>query len=155
MSATAPKAGVISLPSDLKTRVASYLGYKDAVRLSSTCRAFHADIRLSSLSPPYELIYSQDFLGGPTTGDVPCRGERIPIFSSRPHSIRITCRWKDLGYGARKGRLYTVAEMANSNGKAEYTNNDTSDKEAFQDGLPARFAWVVYRIGIYFCAQEE
>jgi hypothetical protein len=57
--------------------------------------------------------------------------------------------------GARKGRLYTVAEMANSNGKAEYTNNDTSDKEAFQDGLPARFAWVVYWIGIYFCAQEE
>lgn len=55
------EAGVISLPSDLKTRVASYLGYKDVVRLSSTCRAFHADIRLSSLSPPYELISTQDF----------------------------------------------------------------------------------------------
>jgi exonuclease VII small subunit len=131
---TTHKAGVISLPSDLKTRVASYLGYKDAVRLSSACRAFHADIRLSRLSPPYELIYSQDFFGDPTTGDVPCRGECIPIFSSRPHSIRITCRWKDLGYGSRKGRLYIVAETANSNGKAEESNDDTSDKEAFQDG---------------------
>jgi hypothetical protein len=100
---------MLQLPSVLKTRIASYLEASDAFALSNTCKTLHHDLGLSIL-PPYELLFSQVWVGDATTGDVPVRSERIPIFASHPHSIYVSCRWKDQGWGNKKGRLFVVAE---------------------------------------------
>lgn len=127
---------LVRLPSVLKTRIASYLNHRDAICLNQTSKVFHNDIRLSSLSPSYELMYSQIWLGETVAGDVPCRGEMIPIFSSRPHSVTLTCRWRDQGWGERKGRLYIVGETKSilSQDKQQQHDNETNEKDLFHGG---------------------
>jgi hypothetical protein len=100
---------MLQLPSVLKTRIASYLEASDAFAFSNTCKTLHHDLGLS-IFPPFELLFSQVWMGDATTGDVPVRSERIPIFASHPHSIYMSCRWKSQGWGIRKGQLFVVAE---------------------------------------------
>ena len=127
-------ASLVNLPSVLKTRIASFLNHQDFIRFSRTKKVFRSEIWLSSLSPPYELIYSQVWLG--TTGDdVPKKAERIPVFSSQPHSITLTCKWKDQGWGEHLGRLYVVAERSENTQqhqqKHQECSSSDSDKEHF------------------------
>jgi hypothetical protein len=52
-----------NLPSVLKERIALYLEPREAYRLSKTCRQLHSDLGLSVLSPPYEYLFSQVWVG--------------------------------------------------------------------------------------------
>lgn len=120
---------VLQLPSVLKARIASYLEASDAFTLSNTCKTLHYDLGLSIL-PPYELLFSQVWIGDTTAGDVPLRSERIPIFASHPHSIYMSCRWKDQGWGDKKGQLFVVAEDI---GEKDVGKKDC-DGDGFFDG---------------------
>lgn len=40
--------------------------------------------------------------------------EWVPVlFPRRTHSVVLTCRWRDQGYGNRKGKLFVVAFPSN------------------------------------------
>ena len=98
------------IPSVVKARIATYLTAKDALQWAATSKSMQTDLGLSVLTPPYELLYSQIWLGDRITGDHPRRyNPRIPILCRRSHSIIVSCRWKDQGWGTRQGKLFIVA----------------------------------------------
>jgi hypothetical protein len=122
-----------NLPSVLKERIALFLEPREAYRLSKTCRQLHSDLGLSVLSPPYEYLFSQVWVGETMTGDLPRRSEEIPILSIRPHSIGLQCRWKDQGYGDRKGRLYVIGEPKRTLIFEEKNRSDHSETNAMRN----------------------
>jgi hypothetical protein len=104
------------LPSDLKKDVASFLRTKDVHSLNQTSRAVHADLCLSTLAPAFQLYSSESWRGASLTGDHPLCGRKIPIFfGSSIHSITLTCRWNDQGWGNRKGQLFVLGFPDNEN----------------------------------------
>jgi hypothetical protein len=115
------------LPSDLKKDVASFLRTKDVHFLNQTSRAVHADLCLSTLAPAFQLYSSSHWNGDSLTGDHPLCGRKIPIFfGSSIHSIILTCRWRDQGWGNRKGQLFVL-------GFPDSENRDP-DNLSFSDG---------------------
>jgi hypothetical protein len=97
------------LPEDLKKKAASFLSTKNALSLNQTSRALHADLCLSTLSPAFQLYSSENWRGDFLTGDHPQLGANIPIFfGNSVHSIILTCRWRDQGWGNRKGQLFVL-----------------------------------------------
>ena len=44
------------------------------------------------------------------TGDIPIKSVQIPVFGIDPHTVCLKCRWKDQGWGNRKGKLFVVAQ---------------------------------------------
>lgn len=116
------------LPSVSKRKITSFLDYRSAVRLSNISKDVHSDVTLSLLSPRYELVYSHIVYGESATGDIPIKSARIPIFGDNPHTIFLKCRWKDQGWGERKGRIFVVAHSE------ENANDNCQANEHFESG---------------------
>lgn len=101
---------ILSLPNELKRRTASFLSPRDAMRLSETCRSLHSNLSLRLLRNSRVLFQrAQHFTGDRVNGDQQRPFVRIPCISRRVHSMTITFRWRDQGWGNRKGQLWVVA----------------------------------------------
>ncbi|GAX23660.1 hypothetical protein FisN_12Hh234 [Fistulifera solaris] len=99
---------IIHLPAELKRRTASYLCPYDALRLAETCRNLHSSLSLRLLRDSRQLFTRQRFVPTATNGDDILPWVRIPCLSRRVHSITVTFRWRDQGWGHHKGQIYIV-----------------------------------------------
>ena len=101
------------LPLELKRRIASFLSPLDTVALSSTCRSLRQTLYLRDL--PSIGLRSAAFTPGNNDedGELIQKGFRIPVlFPQHLHSISLSFRWRDQGWGNRKGRIWIVAERS-------------------------------------------
>ena len=100
---------ILNFPSELKRRTASFLSAQDACKVSETCKSLHSSLSLRFLRNSRILFArGQHFAGHFNTGDEPVAFVHIPCISRRVHSISITCRWRDQGWGNRKGKLWVI-----------------------------------------------
>lgn len=99
---------IINLPAELKRRTACYLSPYDALRLSETCKNLHVSLSLRLLRDSRQLFIRQRFMPNATNGDGVFPWIRIPCLSRRVHSITVTFRWRDQGWGNRKGQVFIV-----------------------------------------------
>jgi hypothetical protein len=88
--------------------IASYLNTNDAYHLAQSCKVIHSDLSLTTLLP---LKICEDRCWQ-NTGDIPRCGPKIPLVygARRTHSVEIQCKWKDQGWGNRKGQLFIVGQ---------------------------------------------
>jgi hypothetical protein len=126
-----------NFPAVLKRKIGSFLDHSSAVRLANVSKTFHSDVALSTLIPSYELIGSYIWHGEYMTGDIPIKSVRIPIFGIDPHTIQLTCRWKDQGWGNRKGKVFVVAQPQ-QHGSSTSSSRDNTDisSRITEDGRP-------------------
>lgn len=104
---------LIHLPLELQLRVISFLGARDALSLSQSCKTLHSDLALSVLSPSLKIFDKLDWSSGSDAeeGDIIHRGFRLPVYNKniRGHSICFDCVWGDQGWGNCKGEAWIVA----------------------------------------------
>lgn len=98
---------LVSLPGDAMHRIASFLPPRDALNLSCSCKGLHKCLSLSKL--PSRIIFQMQQMSGHLIhGDTCYEAGMIPILHPRPHTVRISCRWRDQGFGNRKGEFWIV-----------------------------------------------
>ena len=91
-----------SLPDRILNGIAEYVSLQDLMSLSQTSRA------LVHLQPAYQYIRKKDFhVKGPDKGSYqPETFFDVPISARGLLSVQMRFRWKDQGYGNRKGHLW-------------------------------------------------
>lgn len=99
---------ILNLPAELKRRTASFLSPQDALRLSESCKNLHSSLSLRLLRDSHTLFTRRTIDGAYYTGDREHPFAWIPRLSRRVHSISITFRWRDQGWGNRKGRVWII-----------------------------------------------
>ena len=98
--------GLATVPGEVLKHIVSFLDYKDALRASGVNKSFHITLSLSTLGS-VPLMDDQTWRN---SDDEPHKSVWIPImFPHRTHSVVLTCRWSDQGWGNRKGGLFVVA----------------------------------------------
>jgi hypothetical protein len=98
---------IVSLPAELTRRTVSYLCPQDAFQLSQTCKNLHSSLSLRLLRNS-RLLFTRHISSGDYTGDREVPFVRIPRLSRRVHSVTLTFRWRDQGWGNRKGQVWVV-----------------------------------------------
>ena len=90
-----------SIPALVLLKIAEYLSPYECVRLSLTCKRFYG------ILPKYEYFKGEDFdIRGPRGGHwAPERYFDGPNLTGKVKSFRADVRWKDQGWGNRKGRF--------------------------------------------------
>jgi hypothetical protein len=109
---------LIHLPLELQLRVVSFLGARDALTLSQSCKTLHSDLALSVLSPSLKLFDKLDWSSRGSDaedGDIIHRAFRLPVYNKNigMHSICFECFWGDQGWGNCKGEAWIVAFPSN------------------------------------------
>jgi hypothetical protein len=102
---------LISFPGDVMQRIASFLPPRDALNLSYSCKGLHTCLSLSKL-PPRIIFKKMQLSGHVIHGDTCYEAGMIPILHPRPHTVRIACRWRDQGFGNRKGECWIVGRRS-------------------------------------------
>jgi len=102
---------LFALPLDALNHAVSFLDSKDALRLSELNSSFRDTLSLSALHNPTPLLIHNVWHGThEEASNTPGRSVWIPAhFPRRTHSIVLTCKWRDQGFGTRKGALFVVA----------------------------------------------
>ena len=90
-----------NLPELVLLQIVEYLSPEECVRLSRTCKRFYR------ILPKFVRISGEDFtLRGPSGGHwEPKPYFEGPVLEKKVKSMRASVRWKDQGWGNRKGRL--------------------------------------------------
>ena len=100
------------LPFELQKNVAEYLSVLDASRLSQCSHLLHQNLFLSTISLP--LLLDATWHGNANDGDTSQLARHIPIlFRNRVHSVILQGRWRDQGWGNRKGQVHLMAKRGN------------------------------------------
>ena len=89
------------LPELVLLKIGEYLSYRECINLSMTCR------RLRNVLPKFVLIKGEEFkIHGPNGGHwCPEFYFDGPTMKGKVKRFRASVRWKDQGWGNRKGRL--------------------------------------------------
>jgi len=119
-SSSSSSLNLLSLPTDLLHRIASFLPARDAIHVAASCRCLYSNLSLSIL-PPRTFFPRQYLAGHAVKGDEPTELIVVPLQyvqgatssdSSQParriHSIIIEFDWYDQGWGNRKGQVYVM-----------------------------------------------
>jgi hypothetical protein len=116
---------LLTIPPEIKQKIATFLCPHDAVQVGLTCVALRQSLSLSSLDPPLLLFARMDRVGDFEHGDYPVRAFRFPILNRRVHSLSLGLRWRDQGWGNRKGQVFVTAISAST---------VSQRRDAFEDG---------------------
>ncbi len=95
------KIGILSLPNELVRLIGGYLCPQDKVRLARTCKTFR------QILPWFLLVRGDDFeISGPHGGNYcPEPYFSAPKLPARVSHLEVSIRWKDQGWGNRKGMI--------------------------------------------------
>jgi len=107
---------LVNLPLELKRRVASFLTPKDAIAMSHSCKILYSSVAVSFLRPSRLVFMKSHWNGHTLTGDQPRAFARLPIIDLCLHSVTLTFRWRDQGWGNRKGEIFVIAKRADAPG---------------------------------------
>lgn len=100
------------LPFELQKNIAGYLSVLDASRFSQCSQQMHRNLSLSTISLP--LLLDATWHGNVNEGDTSQLARPIPIpFRNRVHSVILQGRWRDQGWGNRKGQVLLMAKREN------------------------------------------
>lgn len=123
------------LPDDLKTRINQFVDPNDALSFAATCKNLNGSLSLSCLRSTTFVEYVA-WSGGYVDGDTPRKYQRIPIlFPRRIHSVGLSLRWEDQGWGNRKGQIYVVA-VATREKIATTTTTTLAETQTPESSLP-------------------
>jgi len=114
------------LPLELRCRTVSFLNPPDALAFSEHLGTDFG-VTVSRLDPQHRIFQSVRWTGDRVHGDDPvCSNYRLPVLQGGPvQSAVLSFRWRDQGFGVRKGKLYIVASTnENSNSNNSNSNND-------------------------------
>lgn len=110
------------LPNDALTLIVSYLSTRQALELSMLNSWFRQALSFSTLKDPIPLISRIAWQGLSGAGENrPCRSVWIPtpLFSSRTHSIVMSCFWRGRDSESTRGKLYIMAVPSQSDPNEE------------------------------------
>jgi len=97
---------LIELPADLQKQLCLFLGAQEAsIGLSFTCKDIYNGLGISLLKshPPHLTL---DPINSHEQGNSFVKGPEIPIlFRYKTALVTFCCKWKDQGWGNRKGRI--------------------------------------------------
>lgn len=129
----APLCLLSGLPSDALNHAVSFLNSKDALQLSELNSSFREALSLSTLHDPTPLITRNTWYGTRDEGSsTPRRSVWIPVlFPHRTHSVVLTCKWRDQGFGNRKGALFVVAVPVNDDPNTEMLESIENGKTVY------------------------
>ena len=138
--------------------IASYLNTNDAYHLAQSCKVIQSDLSLTTLLP-IKICEDRCWQGQYHDGDIPRCGPKIPLIygARRTHSVEIQCKWKDQGWGNRKGQLFIVGHQKslgpyNPNGHATFVNGYKVCKSPIADHVSTNlFMSFTPREGMYYC----
>ena len=138
--------------------IASYLNTNDAYSLAQSCKVIHSELSLSTLLP-LKICEDRSWQGRPNTGDIPRCGPKIPLVygARRTHSVEIQCKWKDQGWGNRKGQLFIVGQPESlhpglANGYLAFANGYKVCTSPIADHVSTNlFMSFMPREGMYYC----
>ncbi|CAB9503291.1 expressed unknown protein [Seminavis robusta] len=120
-------SGLVDLPSDLLRRVACFLDRDNLGSLSLTSPTVNQHLSIGSINHPDHSIYG---VGGFFTFNdrfedgwgYAAKLQGATTFANRPiHSVQVSFRWKDQGWGNQKGMVRVVAVNANNNRQVSCT----------------------------------
>mmetsp|Transcript_28527 Transcript_28527/g.43132 ORF Transcript_28527/g.43132 Transcript_28527/m.43132 type:complete len:357 (+) Transcript_28527:225-1295(+) len=99
------------VPAELQKRVANFLHYRDAFRLSQVNRQIQESLGMSKIRLPFSSKCTNFKWVGPVrNGDIPRRSISLPlVMQNRVHTIILRGTYHDQGWGDTKGKLYVVA----------------------------------------------
>lgn len=107
---------LVDFPRELVGRLAEFLEIRDALNLACSSKKIYTVFPLVTLNPAIQLLPVRQFFGGHS--DTHRMGPEIPVvLGSRTHSIVLETRWRDQGYGNRKGVLFVIANDSNATRK--------------------------------------
>jgi len=102
---------MIGLPTEiLATGIAGYLLPSDAIKLNNTCKKLHSKLSLTAIAPR-PLIAK--FIRGDHNDDAHYGFQIWVPDQVSCHSILLSMRWKDQGWGNCKGKIFVVANEKN------------------------------------------
>jgi len=153
-----------ALPNDALYHAVSFLDSKEALQLPVLNSSFRETLSLSSLHNPTPMFVRNTWYGArDETGNTPRRSVWIPVlFPNRTHSIVLTCRWRDQGYGNRKGGLFVVAVDTHDDPNATTLESIENGKIVYESPLapheeqslqmsfsysPSKAYYLWYRVG--------
>jgi len=124
-----------ALPIDVLKHAVSFLTSSEALQLHELNSSFRDALPLSTLT--YSKLFRKKKKWSGAT-DTPIRSVWIPVlFPHRTHSIVLTCRWRDQGWGNRKGTLFIVAVDAHDDPNTETLESIENGKIVYQSPLAA------------------
>jgi hypothetical protein len=93
--------------------ITSFLDDRDVAVASACCRAWRTNLPIVRLEPPVEIHHPLTMHGGYHNGDDYFYMLTLPvIISARTRSVTLQGRWRDQGWGNRKGQLAILATSA-------------------------------------------
>jgi len=108
MAGNMDTASILNLPSEVARLTASFLSSVDALHFTETCKTLHSKLSLHLLRDSFILFRSKVWSGDRRGGhkDIPflhilCRSHHV-------HSIILTFRWHDQGWGNSAGGLWVI-----------------------------------------------
>lgn len=107
----------MEIPQEINIRIASFLSVPDVIKYQNSCKYLKRTINLNILhkASPIEINDLHE-TGDYKTGHKIRPWTRITplLFQSLTHTVKLTCVYKDQGWGNQKGNIY-ITEMQNSN----------------------------------------
>jgi len=117
LSATTQTLSLEKVPAELQKRVANFLKYRDAFRLSQVNKQIRESLGMSTIRLPSAIPTKGIWAGSVRDGDIPRRSRELPfLMKNRVHTVLLRGSYQDQGWGNQKGRFYIVASSGASFG---------------------------------------
>jgi len=101
------------IPAELQKRIANFLKYRDAFRLSQVNKQIKESLGMSTIRLPSAIPTKGIWAGSVRDGDIPRRCRKLPfLMKNRVHTVLLRGMYQDQGWGNQKGRFYIVASGA-------------------------------------------